>query len=227
MSNFIVYNQSGNIVVDDTQKHIGQVAEYYIASIPPISGNNRLTVSLMSSGPSWFPGSQTSVLRLNPIEGAIPITLIKPNNGGFGAGRETFNAGAGTLYHLRNDYDVQSGFLDVFNEQGTLIWSAQSASRVPRVTQTHYFTYAQLFAGVEVNIGDDLFMLNNFIGKLDINPGPSGTSARCYGIYWGYSNGILRLQFNHNSKSSQPIGVVTLLKDYGWVLYRYRFAEQV
>lgn len=226
MSNFIVCNDTGGVVVDDTLKNIGTVKTYAIGSV---SASGLTTSNLQMASPSWFNGAATSVLKLTAMSGDVPLTLIKPNSGGFGAGRETFSDNAGTLYHLRDDYTVASGFLDIFNENGLLIWSALSAQNVPRVTNVLTFTYAQLVAGIEVNIGNDLFMLNNFIGVLDVNPGPTGTTSRCYGLYWKFTSGVLKLQLNavrsaSGSSSFEDFAPMEIIKQYGWKLYLYRFA---
>lgn len=224
MSNFVVYNSEGRVIIDDTLKNIGVVKTHVIGSV---NATGYLTTHLGAGAPTWFNANATSVLKLTPMEGDVPLTLIKPNSGAFGAGRDTFCDNAGTLYHLRSDYSVSSGFLDVYSASGELIWSAASAQKVPRVTSVLSFTYAQLIAGIEVNIGNDLFMLNNFIGTLDINPGPTGTSARGYGLYWKFTAGILKLQLSGRYASSYDLvdfAPMEIIKYYGWKLYLYRFA---
>ena len=124
MSNFVVYNENGGIIVDDTFKHVGNVAQNVITTLPKLGGFP-ITLSFDSVAPSWFPVTtmDTQVLNLKPIEGAVPMSVLMPNSEAYGAGRGTFSTNAGTLYCLRNDYTLSSGYLDVFDASGKLIKS--------------------------------------------------------------------------------------------------------
>ncbi|MFP0819788.1 hypothetical protein [Acinetobacter baumannii] len=231
MSNFIVNNDKGFTVIDDTIKNIGIVGSNVITTLPDSSGNLAITVSFGGGGPSWFPTSmyQTRTIQLPKLDdGPMPMTIIMPNDGAFGAGKGTFSVNCGTLHQLRQDYAVSSGYLDVFNANGELIWSATSAAKVPRVTKVIRVTYDQLVAnngeGIEVDIGvGSGFMVDNILGSLDINPGPTGTTARWFAMYWGYNQGKLKLAYKFKSMYEEP-GIIKALKLYGFYLFVYRFA---
>lgn len=228
MSNFVVYNENGGIIVDDTFKHIGNVAQNVITTLPTLGGFP-ITLSFDSVAPSWFPVTtmDTQVLDLTPIEGAVPMSVLMPNSEAYGAGRGTFSTNAGTLYCLRNDYTLSSGYLDVFDASGNLIWSASSASKVPRVTQVVHFTYQELINGKEVFIGNNSgFMVDNILGSLDINPSPSGTSSRWFAMFWRYLNGYFKIQFlfKGNTTNIENVSIIKSLKTYGWKLYVFKYA---
>ncbi len=84
----------------------------------------------------------------NPFGGSYPFGFLKPadtpvpgylywfrlNAGAFAMpGAFSFQNGSGQIIRTTRNLGVESGYLDVMNGNGDLIWSAKSASRVPRV----------------------------------------------------------------------------------------------
>ncbi|MDH2493624.1 hypothetical protein QDR31_00770 [Acinetobacter baumannii] len=232
MGNFIVLNDKGNVVVDDETKNIGTVGTTVITTLPDPGGALPMIITFGGGGPSWYPTTMrdTRTIGIDKLDDSLtPMTIMMPNDGGFGAGAGTFGVNSGTLYQLRQDYPVSSGYLDVFNETGDLIWSAASAGKVPRVTQVLHFTHDELASnggeGIEVDIGiGSGFLVDNIIGSLDINPGPTGTTARWFAMYWGYNQGKLKLAFKWRHDGSPEPGMVKALKLYGFNLFVFRFA---
>lgn len=231
MSNFIVLNDKGNTIVDDQIKNIGTVGTTPITTLPDASGQLSIIISFASGGPSWFPPTMYDcrTIAIEKLDdGLTPMTIIMPNDGGAGAGAGTFSTNCGTLYQLRQDYPVSSGYLDVFNESGELIWSAASAGKVPRVTQVIHITYEELISndkeGIEIDIGiGSGFLVDNIIGSLDINPGPTGTTARWFAMYWKYNQGKLKMCFRWRHDGSPEPGMVRALRLYGFKLFVFRF----
>lgn len=231
MSNFIVNNDRGFTIVDDSTKNIGTVGSNIITTLPDSSGALSITISFTSGGPSWFAKTMydcrtIAIPKLD--DGPMPMSIIMPNDGAFGAGKGTFSTNCGTLYQLRQDYSVQSGYLDVFDANGNLIWSAASAEKVPRVVQVINIKYEDLIAnggeGTEIDIGvGSGFLVDNIIGSLDINPGPTGTTARWFAMYWGYNQGKLKLAFKYKS-IYYNLGIITALQRYGFNLFVFKFA---
>lgn len=231
MSNFVVSNDKGYVVVDDTTKNIGAVGSNIITTLPDSTGAYAITVSFTGGAPSWFAKTMfdcrtIAIPKLD--EGPMPMSIIMPNDGACGAGKGTFSRDCGTLYQLRQDYSVQSGYLDVFDESGTLIWSAASTEKVPRVVKVINIKYDDLVAndgeGTEIDIGiGSGFLVDNILGSLDVNPGPTGTTARWYAMYWGYNQGKLKLAFKYKA-IYYNLGIITALKRYGFNLFVFKFA---
>ena len=228
MSNFVVYNSEGNVVVDDTQKHIGTIATNTITTLPPFVGHQILESFDALSAPSWYPVMEidTRVVKFTPVQGEVPLVILMPNPVAYGAGCGTFSTNCGKLHCLRQDYSIESGYLDVYDANGNLIWSAKSAEKVPRVTQVVHFTYEDLINDKEVYIGHDAgFMVNNILGALDMNHGPTGTYTTHFVIFWRFNNGNFKAGFRTGGATSvDNTAIVKALKTYGWDLYVFKFA---
>lgn len=84
----------------------------------------------------------------NPFGGSYPFGFLKPadtpvpgylywfrlNAGAFAMpGAFSFQNGSGQIIRTTRNLGVESGYLDVMNGNGDLIWSAKSAGRVPRI----------------------------------------------------------------------------------------------
>ncbi len=62
------------------------------------------------------------------------LSWFRLNVNGWGLpGAQYFLPGTAVIAKTRTDIAWQSGYLDVFNSSGELIWSARSAARMPRV----------------------------------------------------------------------------------------------
>ncbi|UYL86147.1 hypothetical protein [Acinetobacter phage vB_AbaM_CP14] len=212
MEGFNVFNDRGELIIDSTVKNIGTVAVQSIGTITPSQGAAR---------PAWFVGD-LGIPKLPVIDGKIPLTLLRPNDGCGGCGESFYTAYGGDLIHLRQDYSVESGYLDVFDPSGNLIWSAISASKVPRVVNVINVTAQQIKDGVEVYIGNSCIMMNGW--PAIFYPGPMGTS-RVGGIYWQYtkSTGMLKLQYSFKGNASIIDYVQTAYGDVGFNIYLYEF----
>ena len=124
MSGFQAYNTYGNIVVDSEQK--GTV----ISSLIP-QGNVEVTGYLIPTpfGDGRSLGYMVSDILFQP--GLLWCRFTRDSYCFPGA--ELFEPNSVQFMRTSVNGTVQSGYLDVFNGQGTLIWSAASAGSMPRV----------------------------------------------------------------------------------------------
>lgn len=128
MSGFEAKNPEGSLIVSSDQKHTifhsiyepvflgGSVGDYTISTA---FGNFNQLVALYS-------GSISN-------EGYLYWVQFKnPNNWGY-PGFNYFIKNSIRVIRTSRNLQHQSGFLDVFDGEGNLIWSAKSASTMPRV----------------------------------------------------------------------------------------------
>lgn len=123
---FEVYNDAGALQIDSENKTtlfsdirdisgLTDIGYYMIDN--PFGGKWPFGFLKMSDWPTpgylhWF--------RLNPGAFAMPGALCFQNN-------------SGQIIRTTRNLGVESGYLDVMNGNGELIWSAKSANRVPRI----------------------------------------------------------------------------------------------
>lgn len=216
MSGFEVRNELGEAIIKDSLKLYALTARQNITEITPWS---------QLQNPSLVDGVPIGSCSLPSLGNADLLTLLDfstaaPGNV-YGCGNLFFSAYAGTLVHLSRNVPVESGFLDIYDSSGTLVWSAVHAAKVPRVTRTHHLTYAQLVAGVTISIAEgEMLMLNNLAAY---NLPIVRTIVRG-GLYWKKSGNSIT--FKAVDISTQYI--VDMLPNayaaYGVVIYFYRFS---
>ncbi|MFT0706466.1 hypothetical protein ACDX35_22355 [Enterobacter hormaechei] len=125
MSGFEIYNSAGKLLVDSQnrstifrdQRTLGALENkgYYLIDSP--FGNG----STLGDLPQAFRKDGTlRWLKLNANKyGLLGADLIEEN--------------AGSMIRTARNIGMESGYLDVFDSSGNLIWSAASASKMPRV----------------------------------------------------------------------------------------------
>ena len=125
MSGFEVYNESGKITVDSDNR--GTL--FY---------DQRTLGTVQSKGAYRIdsPFGDGSTLGYTPQEfwndGNLRWLQLSPNKYGM-PGAEILEDYAGMMIRTSRNAALESGYLDVFNGAGELIWSAVSASKMPRI----------------------------------------------------------------------------------------------
>lgn len=216
MEGFSVFNDRGELIIDSTIKNIGTVSTQPIGEI--IGWYN----SSVTNAPSWV-DKDIGVTSLPDMGGQVPLTLLRPNDGACGCGETYYSKNAGDLIHLRNDYSIDTGYLDVFDADGNLIWSANSAAKVPRVTKVINVTAQQIKDGTsQFYIGNGCLMMNGL--PCIMYPGPMGT-LRVGGLFWRYtkSTGMLNVGWGYFGNAGIADYVQMAYGDVGLNLYIYEF----
>lgn len=126
MSGFNVYNAYGKLTVDSDNratlisqvKEMGGLIDVGAFNIPSAFGN----------------GSTLGYIGLNffPADGLRWFQLYSDGRYCF-PGASLYEAGTGRFMLSNNTNAMTSGYLDVFNGGGGLIWSAASAGTMPRI----------------------------------------------------------------------------------------------
>lgn len=126
MSGFEVYNSNGALTIDSTNKSIVMSTVkampaltdtgYYIFSSSLGTGK---TLGFLPMG--FFPDS-----GLRWFQPQVNGTYCFP-------GVSLYEAGSGRFMLSSNTTAIQSGYLDVFDAAGQLVWSAASAGSMPRI----------------------------------------------------------------------------------------------
>lgn len=127
MSGFEVYNSSGALTIDSTNKSI---------VISTLKG----MPALIDTGLYVF---NNSVLGNGKTLGFLPMNFFPDaglrwfqplvNGTYFYPGVSLYEAGSGRFMLSSNTTALQSGYLDVFDAGGQLVWSAASAGSMPRI----------------------------------------------------------------------------------------------
>lgn len=215
MSGFEVFNDRSELVINTEERMVAVVGEQAIGNI--VTWYNQATLQSPA-----FIDKGIGVTSLPLLSQVPPLTLLKPAYGACGCGNVYYSANAGQLKHLNTNYNLQSGYLDVFNPQGDLIWSAVTAEKVPRVVKVINVPAADLIAGTTINIGYDHIMMNNFPSIM--YPGPVN-ALRVGGLYWRFnSDGTLNLQFKIRGNAVVSNYVNDAYGSTGMNFYIYRFA---
>ena len=211
---FETYNDLGELIVSADMRHLGVVSEQEITAVEAWYANQTLQAPSFMDKTVGIP----KLTLVNDVD--KPMGLFKFNEGGCACGSEYYSANSGKFYYCTKNYPKTSGYLDVFNDVGKLIWSAESARLVPRVTQRINISTAELHAGKTVYIGDQLLMMNGLPSIMYMAPRNSLTVG---GLYMRFSGGYLTLQFKLRSN----IVVVDYVNDAyggeGLTLFLYSF----
>ena len=125
MSGFEVYNSNGKLLVDSQnrstlfydQRSLGAVTDkgFYRVDSPFGDGS-----TLGFTQQQFWNDGTLRWLKLDVNKYGLP-------------GAELLEDNAGSMIRTTRNIGMQSGYLDVFDSAGNLIWSAASASRMPRV----------------------------------------------------------------------------------------------
>ncbi|WP_071825828.1 hypothetical protein [Phytobacter massiliensis] len=126
MSGFQLYNSAGALTIDSTNKSIvasqlksmGNLSDTGFYQINSAFGNGS---TLGFLGDTFFPGDGLRWFQLQ-VDGKYCFP-----------GSSMYEAGSGQFMLSSNSIGISSGYLDVFDAEGTLIWSAVGASSMPRI----------------------------------------------------------------------------------------------
>lgn len=152
MSGFEAYNSAGKLMVDGTSKPamistlstISSVTDYGYYQISNVfSTNGGYDLGYLPS--NFYPSPSARWVRLNAGYYCFP-------------GANQYQTNAGQMMVSTQNQSVTSGYLDVFDASGTLIWSAVSAATVPRILDF-----------IDIPAGYDL-QNNTYVKALSYNP---------------------------------------------------------
>ncbi|EOI2260570.1 TPA: hypothetical protein ACVFFV_004521 [Enterobacter cloacae] len=172
MSGFEVYNSAGKLLVDSQnrstlfydQRSLGAVTEkgFYRVDSPFGDGS-----TLGFTQQQFWNDGNLRWLQLDANKYGLP-------------GADLLEEYAGRMIRTTRNIGMQSGYLDVFDAGGNLIWSAASASKMPRVVgffdvpasydlQNNTFTINLSF--------NPWILINNCPGNLSDDGGATGYSG--------------------------------------------------
>ncbi|WP_227658144.1 hypothetical protein [Enterobacter cancerogenus] len=178
MSGFEVYNSDGKLLVDSQNR---STLFYDQRTLGAVTDKGAYRVNSPFGDGSTLGFTQQSFWN----DGRLRWLQLGTNKYGF-PGADMLEDNAGSMIRTARNIGIQSGYLDVFDSAGSLIWSAASASKMPRVVG---------FFDVPANY--DL-QNNTFSVSLSFNPwilinncpGISAMMARLWGIQVWFSNGL-------------------------------------
>ncbi|ELQ3992645.1 hypothetical protein RNP97_000219 [Enterobacter bugandensis] len=172
MSGFEVYNSAGKLLVDSQnrstlfydQRSLGAVTEkgFYRVDSPFGDGS-----TLGFTQQQFWNDGNLRWLQLDANKYGLP-------------GADLLEDNAGRMIRTTRNIGMQSGYLDVFDAGGNLIWSAASASKMPRVVgffdvPASYDLQNNTFT---INLGFNPWILvNNCPGNLSDDGGATGYSG--------------------------------------------------
>jgi len=125
MSGFQAWNSAGVLSIDGTTKP-AMISAYSGFGAMTDQGYYQITnpfVDAYAFGylpQNFYPNPSARWVRLNAGQACFP-------------GADQFMPSSGSMMVSTQNQGVSSGYLDVFNGAGTLIWSAASAASVPRI----------------------------------------------------------------------------------------------
>ncbi|MCK7419793.1 hypothetical protein [Enterobacter asburiae] len=172
MSGFEVYNSAGKLLVDSQnrstlfydQRSLGAVTEkgFYRVDSPFGDGS-----TLGFTQQQFWNDGNLRWLQLDANKYGLP-------------GADLLEDNAGRMIRTTRNIGMQSGYLDVFDAGGNLIWSAVSASKMPRVVgffdvPASYDLQNNTFT---INPGfNPWILINNCPGNLSDDGGATGYSG--------------------------------------------------
>ncbi|MCK4227764.1 hypothetical protein J2N90_04935 [Enterobacter asburiae] len=172
MSGFEVYNSAGKLLVDSQnrstlfydQRSLGAVTEKGFYRIDSPFGDGS---TLGFTQQQFWNDGNLRWLQLDANKYGLP-------------GADLLEDNAGRMIRTTRNIGMQSGYLDVFDAGGNLIWSAASASKMPRVVgffdvPASYDLQNNTFT---INLGFNPWILvNNCPGNLSDDGGATGYSG--------------------------------------------------
>ena len=149
----------------------------------------------------------------NPYPTDGNLLWFKFNNGAkimFNGDQPYGTANAGTMARTGTDVATTSGYLDVFNAAGALVWSAVTAAKIPRI-----LGFFDIPAGYDLdntaysqNIGTGTYLLASAAPS---NLGGDGGTSGYSGVMFSYSGGVLNAFW---ARQNQRTWAATM-KNYG------------
>lgn len=206
MSGLQIFNSAGAIVIDSDYK-----GTYYRDSINYTTitdtGYYDIKCNLGNSTDMGY------VAAAPAVDGSLK--WFKPNNNArfFFAGQGDWaTANAGSVARTRSDMTVLSGYRDIFNAAGELIWSAVMAARIPRI-----IGFFDIPANFDLDnsvysqaIGTNTHILVSALAYGNIFD-DGGTNTGYSGIYFRFANGTLQAQWVNKLQKTWAAS----LKPYG------------
>ena len=125
MSGFEVYNSAGKLLVDSQNR---STLFYDQRALGAVTDKGAYLVNSPFGDGSTLGFTQQSLW----IDGRLRWLQLGTNKYGF-PGADMLEDNAGSMIRTARNIGLQSGYLDVFDSGGSLIWSAASASKMPRV----------------------------------------------------------------------------------------------
>ena len=193
MSGFEVYNSDGKLLVDSQnrstlfydQRTLGAVTDKgsYRVNSPFGDGS-----TLGFTPQSFWNDGRLRWLQLGTNKYGLP-------------GADMLEDNAGSMIRTARNISMQSGYLDVFDSAGTLIWSAASASRMPRVVgffdvPANYDLQNNTFS-VSLSV-NPLILVNNCPGNLSYH----GTVVGYSGVVLKWTGSQLQGRYISNNQRS-------------------------
>ncbi|WP_368287307.1 hypothetical protein AB2B46_12815 [Kluyvera intermedia] len=125
MSGFEVYNSAGKLLVDSQNR---STLFYDQRALGAVTDKGAYLVNSPFGDGSTLGFTQQSFWN----DGRLRWLQLDTNKYGF-PGADMLEDNAGSMIRTARNIGLQSGYLDVFDSGGSLIWSAASASKMPRV----------------------------------------------------------------------------------------------
>ena len=125
MSGFEVYNSAGKLLVDSQNR---STLFYDQRALGVVTDKGAYRVNSPFGDGSTLGFTQQSFWN----DGRLRWLQLSTNKYGF-PGADMLEDNAGSMIRTARNIGLQSGYLDVFDSAGSLIWSAASASKMPRV----------------------------------------------------------------------------------------------
>lgn len=189
MSGYQYYNAAGALVIDSDYKgtYFRDIINY--TNITDI-GYFNIRCQLGDSVDMGY------VAAAPVLDGSLK--WFKPNNNArifFNGNTDWATVNAGVIARSRSDIPVESGYRDIFNSSGELIWSAVMASKIPRIIG--FFDIPANFdldnSVYSQNIGTNTFILSSALAYGNIYTDELTTGFS--GVYFKYVNGVLQCQW--------------------------------
>ncbi|WP_277977375.1 hypothetical protein [Pantoea endophytica] len=207
MSGYQIFNAAGALVIDSNYKGTYFRDTIGYSNLTDV-GYYDIKCQLGNSTDMGFvaarPGNDGSLKWFKPSEGARFF---------FAGQGDWMTANAGIVARTRSDIPVESGYKDVFNAAGELIWSAVMAAKIPRILG--FFDIPANYdldnAVYSQNIGTNTYILSSALAYGNIFD-DGGTNTGYSGVYFRFSGGVLQCQWvsklqNTWASSFKPYGL--------------------
>jgi hypothetical protein len=204
MSGYQIFNSSGALVIDSDFKGTYFRDSVAYTAITDV-GYYNISCQLGNSTDMGFVS--------NSVAQDDNVRWFKPNNNAkmFFNGPDWMTANSGSMARTRSDMPVESGYRDVFNSAGELVWSAVMAAKIPRILG---------FFDIPANFDLDNTVYSQYIGTnvwilASAIPGGNisddGTVTGFSGPFFKFTNGTLQCQWVNQLQQTWA----NTLKPYG------------
>ncbi|WP_075180600.1 hypothetical protein [Pantoea sp. 1.19] len=192
MSGFEAFNQNGKITIDSNNRStifLDRRGVSPITDVGAVQVVNPFTdgYSFGFSAQQFWNDGNLRWLRMNTGKVSMP-------------GADMFEPEAGDMIRTSRNSSIQSGYLDVFDQNGNIVWSAKSAASMPRI-----IGFMDIPAGFDLQ--NNVFSIHpGFNPWILINSTPGNYSND--GAVSGYSGVVLKwdgsqLQASYVSKNQK------------------------